>query len=100
MKAALTFAGAALLALAACDGPRENAGEQADNASGAVDGEDSMQSGPAETLGERQDHTADSINDAKEARADALEAEADQQREEAEQQADALDERAKQVRGQ
>ncbi|HEX8126975.1 MAG TPA: hypothetical protein VF548_15475 [Allosphingosinicella sp.] len=52
IPAVLTLA--AGLALAACDGPREQAGEKADNASGAVDGEDSMKSGPAETMGERQ----------------------------------------------
>jgi hypothetical protein len=69
----------------ACDGGREQAGEVADNRSGAVEGEDSIESGPAETMGERQDEAADSLNEAKEAQADALEDAADAQRAAAEQ---------------
>ena len=72
--------GAALLLTAGCDGPRENAGEVADNASGAVDGEDSIRSGPAETLGEKQDQAADAAKDATEAQADALEDQAEAKR--------------------
>src|SRR5688572_28910107 len=49
--------------IAACDGPREQAGEKADNASGAVGSEDTLRSGPAETMGERQDEAAESAND-------------------------------------
>jgi hypothetical protein len=73
--------GTAAMALAACDGPREQAGEKADNASGAVESEDSIKSGPAETMGER------------------LEEQADAQRQAAEQKAEALDQQAEKVRG-
>ncbi len=38
---------AALMALAACDGPRENAGENADYAAGAVNSPDTLRQGPA-----------------------------------------------------
>lgn len=85
MRVVLMLAAAA--ALAACDGPREQAGEKTDNAAGAVDGEDSMESGPAETAGEQQDQAKDAVEDAKEAQADALE-----------EQADALEEQADQAR--
>ncbi|HEX8444076.1 MAG TPA: hypothetical protein VF631_10575 [Allosphingosinicella sp.] len=92
---------AALLGLtAACgDGPREDAGEVADNRSGAVDGKDSIDSGPAETLGEKQDDVAEDMNRAKEAKADALEDAAEERREAADQQADALENQAEQTRG-
>ncbi len=99
MKPRLAFA-AAFLALSACgDGPREDAGEQADNQSGAVKGEDSIDSGPAETLGEKQDDVAEDRNRAKEAQADALEDAAEERREAADQQADALENQAEQTRG-
>ena len=78
---------AAATALAACDGPQEQAGEKVDNAAGTVEGEDSIQSGPAETIGERQDQARDAVEDAKEAQADAME-----------DQADALEEQADQAR--
>ncbi len=100
MKATLILVLAGLATLAACDGPREDAGEQVDNATGAVRGEDNVRSGPAETLGERRDDTADSAEDAREARADALEDAADEQREAADQRADALEDDARATRGQ
>ncbi|QAY76394.1 hypothetical protein [Sphingosinicella sp. BN140058] len=95
-KAAL--AGALVMMVAACDGPQEQAGEKADNASGAVDGEDSIESGPAETMGERNDEAADSANDAREAQADALEEQADAARDAADQKAEALEQQADNVR--
>ncbi|HEY0148936.1 MAG TPA: hypothetical protein VGB70_08010 [Allosphingosinicella sp.] len=92
--------GAFALSLAACDGPREQAGEVADNASGAVKGEDSMTSGPAETMGERQDEAAESANQANEAAADALDRKAEAAEDEAKQKAEALRQEADKVRGQ
>ena len=86
------------LALAGCDGPRENAGEQADFAAGAVNSEDTLRQGPAEKLGEAEDRAEGARKRAADARADELEAEADRQRETADQQADALENQAKQVR--
>lgn len=94
-----TILTACLLALAACDGSREDAGEVADNAAGVVPSEDSLQSGPNETLGETRDEAAQSANDAREAQADALEDEAAQPREEADQKADALEDQAERARG-
>ncbi|HEY7810637.1 MAG TPA: hypothetical protein VIA98_09675 [Allosphingosinicella sp.] len=93
----IALCAALAFSLPACDGPHEQAGEIADNASGAVDGEDSMKSGPAETMGERRDEAEESANRARDAAADALdekaEAAEDMAREKAEelrQQADAV----------
>jgi hypothetical protein len=88
------------LAIAGCDGPRENAGEQADFAAGEVNSEDTLRSGPAEQLGETEDRADQTRKRAADARADELEAAADQKREAADQQADALENEAKQVRSQ
>ena len=89
---------AALIALAGCDGPRENAGENADFAAGAVNSPDTLRQGPAERLGEAQDIAAKRAEEAKEAEAKALEATADEKRATAEMEADALDQQADQVR--
>ena len=89
---------AALIALAACDGPRENAGENADYAAGVVNSPDTLRQGPAEKLGEAQDMAVKRAEEAKEAEAKALEAAADEKRAEADQQADALEQQADAVR--
>ena len=88
----------AALALFACDGPRENAGEQADFAAGEVNSEDTLRSGPAEQMGRLQDKADQASRRAADARADALEAAADEKREAADQQADALENEARRVR--
>lgn len=90
----------AATALAACDGAREQAGEKADNAAGVVRSEDAIQSGPAETMGERQDQAKDAVEDAKEAQADALEEQADAAREAADEHAEQLEQQAARARGQ
>ncbi len=96
-----SLAAALLLATAACgDGPREEAGEQADNQAGAVSSEDTIESGPAETSGERQDDAFESAEDANETQADALEDAAEAQRDAAEQNAAALEEQAERTRNQ
>ncbi len=87
-----------LLGLAACDGPRENAGENADFAAGAVGSNDTLRQGPAEKLGEAQDTAEKRAEQAKEAEAKSLEAQADEQRKAADQQADALEDQADRVR--
>lgn len=87
-------------AVVACDGPRENAGEQADFNSGAVNSEDTLRQGPAEQLGEKQDRVADTRKRHQEAEADALEASADERRERADQEAEALETRADAIRSQ
>lgn len=92
------FALIALAALAACDGPRENAGENADFAAGEVGSNDTLRQGPAEKLGEAQDMAVKRAEEAKEAEAKALEAQADEKRQAAEQQADALEDEAERVR--
>jgi hypothetical protein len=97
-KLIVTFA--LLAGLAACDGPKEQAGEIADNASGAVDGEDSMRSGPAETMGERQDEADKAANQAREATADALDEKAEAAEAAAREQAEQLRQQADQVRKQ
>lgn len=93
------LAAAGLLLLGACDGPQEQAGEEADLASGAADSADTLRSGPAETLGERADEAQASAEAATEARADALEKQADAERDAAELNAEALEQRADTVRG-
>lgn len=96
----ITFIGliAAVNALAACDGPRENAGENADFAAGEVGSNDTLRQGPAEALGEAQDLAEQRAEEAKEAQAKALEAQADEKRKAADQQADALEDQADLVR--
>lgn len=91
---------APMLLVAACDGPRENAGEVADNASGAVDGEDSIRSGPAETLGEKQDAAEDAARDVTEAQADALDDQAEAKRDAAEEAAERIEQQADKLREQ
>ena len=59
----ISIAALVALTLVACDGPRENAGEKADAAAGVVPSEDSIRSGPAETMGERQDKAVDAADD-------------------------------------
>lgn len=95
----LQLVGLALIAfVGACDGPREDGGEQADANAGVVSSEDTIEKGPAERTGEAQDRAADSLNEAIEARADAAEDQADAVRSEADQRADALEEEARRVR--
>jgi len=89
---------AALIALAACDGPRENAGENADFAAGVVGSNDTLRQGPAEKLGEAQDMAAKRAEEAKEAEARALEAAADEKRAAAAEEAEALEQQADRVR--
>ena len=88
----------ALIALAACDGPRENAGENADFEAGAVNSPDTLRQGPAERLGEAQDTAEKRAKEAKEAEAKSLEAQADEARKAADEEADALEEQADAVR--
>jgi hypothetical protein len=90
----------ACLAAVACDGPQEDAGEQADFANGIVNSQDTLRSGPAEDLGETQDRAAAAAEKSRDARADALEAEADEARQRAKHQARELDRRAEQIRSQ
>ncbi len=89
-----------LLFLSACDGPAEQSGEVADNASGAVESEDTTRSGPAETMGERQDEVNESAASLKESQAEALEDQAEAHRDSAAQKAEALEQQAEQVRAQ
>ncbi|HEU5285117.1 MAG TPA: hypothetical protein VFU20_01240 [Sphingomicrobium sp.] len=93
-----TLAFAALIALAACDGPRENAGENADYAAGVVNSPDTLRQGPAEKLGEAQDIAAKRAEEAREAEARALEAAADEKRALADREAEALEDQADEVR--
>ncbi|WP_133365551.1 hypothetical protein [Qipengyuania sediminis] len=79
-------------------GPREQAGEVSDSQAGVVDSEDSIESGPAESMGERRDEATEAANKGREARADALEEQADGQREESGRQAEALDQAPDRVR--
>ena len=66
-KLMIIAASAAAMSLAACDGPREEAGEEMDNATGA-DG--IFDEGPAEEYGEMMDDRADDLDDAAEIESD------------------------------
>lgn len=99
LRAAGGLAAAGLFMLGACDGPLEQSGEAADAASGAVGNEDTLRSGPAETLGERADEAQESAEEAFDARADALEEQADAERDAAERTAEGLEQQADKVRG-
>lgn len=85
-------------AVAACDGPREDAGEKADFESGAVNSEDTLRQGPAEQLGEKKDRAAQTRERANDAQGDALDAAAQERREQADQEADELENRADAIR--
>lgn len=86
------------VALAGCDGPRENAGEVADNASGAVGSEDTLRQGPAERLGEKQDRAAEAAKEAREAQADALDDAAEAKRDQADEAGERLEQEAAKLR--
>ena len=89
---------AALIALTACDGPREKAGENAVSAAGGDNSPDTLRLGPAVRAGEAQDMAAKRAEEAKEAEARALEAAAEEKRAVADQQAEALEQQADEVR--
>ena len=93
----LQLAGLALIALVAgCDGPHEQAGENADAAAGIKDGP--LSEGPNERLGEIQDRTERDQKRAVEAQADAAEDRADEVRRTADTRADALEREAAEIR--
>lgn len=96
------FAASALAAtltlVAACDGPNEKAGREADRAAAAAVGQNISGEGPQERLGEAQDKLEDAAADARDAAADAIERQADEVRAKTEVAADTLDERARAVR--
>ena len=62
----------------ACDGPRENAGENADFAAGEVGSNDTLRQGPAERSARLRTSPSKRAEEAKEAEAKALEAQADE----------------------
>ena len=88
----------ALAVTVGCDGPNEEAGEQADAASGAVPG--AVGAGPQERLGEIRDRTERDQGRAVEAQADAAEDRADELRSAADQRADTLEQEAAAIRNQ
>jgi hypothetical protein len=110
------LAATAVVSVAACNGPAEEAGKKRDEAAAAASGQSYNGEGPNQKLGEAQDRTNKSATDARDAqanelkqqgkaireeadgRADKLEAEAKQIRSEADKRADVYDDRAKAVR--
>jgi len=91
MRHALIAGAVAALVLAACDGPRETAGEAQDRAAANAAGTEYKADGPAERVGEAQDR-AD-----KAARAD-VEARQKEIRTQADTKADRLEEQARELR--
>jgi hypothetical protein len=98
MRKMRILAGLALVgaAIAACDGPQENAGEKADVMANASVGR--LQDGPQEQVGELRDRVQRDQGRAAEAHADAAEDRADELRTTADQQADALEQQAAKLR--
>lgn len=88
----------ALSALAACDGPNEKAGRDADRSAAAAAGLNQSGEGPQERLGEAQDRVERADARANDARADALERQGEKLRSEADLAADRLDEQARALR--
>ena len=86
------------LALSACDGPKEKAGEARDKANAAVAGVAYNGSGPNERLGEAQDTADHAAAKARDAQVDALKKQGREVRSDAEAQADKLEEQANAIR--
>ncbi|MBD8546810.1 hypothetical protein [Sphingomonas sp. CFBP 8760] len=82
---------AAVLSLAACDGPKEQTGEAQDRANANAAGVEYEGNGPAERTGEAQDRAEKAARESVDARQDQIKTEADTQ-------ADKLEEQAKQLR--
>lgn len=84
--------------LAACDGPNEKAGRDADRAEAQAAGHNVTGEGPNERIGEAQDRVVRADARASDAAADALEKQGDQMRTQADLAADRLDEQARSLR--
>ena len=87
-----------LIALAACDGPKEKAGREQDQAAAVAGGFAYNGDGPAERAGERQDRADHAAAKARNAEVDALEDQAKDVRHDADRSSDALIAQAKQIR--
>lgn len=90
----------AALALNACGGLREDAGQPADVDSAAVDSENGLRNGAPEELGERQGLAAAAGDRAAQASADGLDAMAAEKRARADDEARELENRADELRAQ
>ena len=86
-------------ALAACNGPNQQAGRERDRADAAAAGINVTGEGPNERLGQAQDRVDSADRKEKDAAARALESRGDQLRKQADVEADKLDEQARAVRG-
>ncbi len=84
--------------LAACDGPNEKAGREADRAAAQAQGIAISGEGANELIGEARDRAEQAERKAREARANALEGRADQLRSEADAEAEKLDQQARSIR--
>jgi hypothetical protein len=93
-----TWAIAALMALAACKGPAQKAGEEKDTQAAAAAGVAYDGSGPNEAIGRRQDQAADAAHDAAKADARALRRQGDAIRDRASVDAERLEQQAKAIR--
>ena len=87
-----------LIALTACDGPREKAGREADRAAAAVAGVSQPEEGPNEKLGEAQDRVERADAQATRAAAKALDKQAKQIRAQADLEAERLEKQAEKMR--
>lgn len=87
------------LALAACSGPKQKAGEEQDKANASAAGVAYNGTGPNEQLGEAQDKADRAATKARDAKADALKQQGKEIKSDADAKADKLEEQAKAIRG-
>lgn len=87
------------VALTACSGPKQKAGEEQDKANANAAGITYNGTGPNEQLGEAQDKADRAATKARDAQADALKQQGKEIKSEADAKADKLEEQAKAIRG-
>ena len=87
-----------VVALAACDGPREKTGREQDKVAADTSGVAYTGEGSAERAGETQDRAERSARQARDAQVDALKDQAKDVRRDADRSADALEEQAREIR--
>lgn len=98
MRYGMMSAAAGLLALAACDGPKEKVGKQMDKEAAAASGVPYNGDGPNQRLGAAEDRADKAAAKERDARADALKESGDKVRAAADVEAQKLEEQAKAIK--
>lgn len=98
MRHGIIIAAIGLLALSACDGPKEKAGKQMDKEAAAASGVPYNGDGPNERLGAAEDRADKAAKKELDAKADALKEQGSKIRSDADVEAQKLEEQAKIIR--